>query len=694
MNNIPNTKTLDFYFANRHILSEVERIKLRKDISKSLHDKLRRKAQKINIVSAACGTGKTTALANYVAENYHLTNILVAFPTTKLLEQFEEALLKIQGSLGYVFSFEKITSKTAPKKVSKTIQDRITHSDEHGSILLVTHQGWLGMKSFPEKWNWKVFIDEVPDIDDWVPFKLPEHPQFLKDYIQVVKQVNKPDARPLYLVKVIPEKKHELQQIVDGEEDDVKDKFIRLYRALLSKYCEVFIDKDVSGEHKAFSSVSFLLMRTHKQFIGCTVLSANIEESLFYLWFEEKYNSMFCDFQAITENLKVLPEKEVTIYYYCKNNYSKSLRDSGIPSFGECVDELIKSLAGDEKWLYVSNKDWNFSYWNFMNIRPKSHGINSYMDCTNIAFNYSENRTPSHYRMLESLNLPADEVKQATYHQTIYQAAFRTELRDPLKDSGCNFIVPDKRVAEYLNSKLGNKVKIIDVSDCLPHKHPMDKSQKNARYRLKQKLKKIESSNITVASLKQSDFAVNLHSRENSFLYREDSLNRLFRALTSFSKVTLVEGEQSYISAEIYESGEFKQANVLIFEFIDIDLSPEQFIEIFWNSSNGTKHTFLICNSWTRSDENPNRFMVFMPTNRKMSSEAEVRQVREYVLGCLLDYKALKINSNEWFDATKRYALPAINIEHSSVAFQKSFGTEKNLVDVDLIAKKSTSRML
>ena len=65
----------------------------------------------------------------------------------------------------------------------------------------------------------------------------------------------------------------------------------------------------------------------------------------------------------------------------------------------------------------------------------------------------------------------------------------------------------------------------------------------------------------------------------------------------------------------------FRRSSFLVLDFDNGELSPEQFIGIFWSKARrGQKRSFLICNSLSRSLQQPNRFRVIMFYKRPATS--------------------------------------------------------------------------
>ena len=80
----------------------------------------------------------------------------------------------------------------------------------------------------------------------------------------------------------------------------------------------------------------------------------------------------------------------------------------------------------------------------------------------------------------------------------------------------------------------------------------------------------------------------------------------------------------------------FKQSSFLVLDFDDGNLSPETFIDIFWDKAKqGTRHSFIVCNSFSRSAGEPNKFRVVMFYKRPAITLEQHRNVFDYVLSRL-----------------------------------------------------------
>jgi hypothetical protein len=693
-----HTLSLNEYFNPTVPRSDSEQIQYRKDLKLARYKHHLRVTRPINFVSAKCGTGKTHWLAYLLADTNYCQNNLVAFPTRRLLKEFSKKLdkLKIGGFTG--LHHKIITSDTDPRKVKKAVIEFLKQSDEIGSILLTTHKGLLDLPYFPNSNDWNVFIDEMPNVDTPYKFTLPENSNHLLDYIEVGKCAGESGKTIVYPVRVKPNKKTALKNKVKGHNDTVKESFIDLYRDLLSPYKDVYISENslktlqTSGEQE----ILFISILKPRQFYNWTIMSANFEESILYIWFKNRHNILFNEFTSISKNLRSLPDKKIQLFYYLDRDYSMTMRNNDW-NVGQQIDHLLNdSCTCKDEWLYMANNDWDFTPPEAIRIPPKAHGLNDYKHVTNIAINYTENKYPEHIRMLSALGLDPDEIKKGTYYQTLYQSVCRTEIRDPSKDSGCEFIVPDEGAADYLNTIFGEHSTVEKIGNIRTGSPNLTKKQSDARYRNKKLVAKLLKTDGT-SEVRDDIFFVTFHERVNggkSSYKRYKSYKHLFKQFSRLADNVLdLKEESRLINAGVFTTESaarshknFVHSEMIILDFDNGKLSPEDFINVFWNDCDEKlRHTFFICNSWSRSESEPNRFRVFIPTSRTMNTISEYKTVYYYVLSRLVELESdLGLDPTSG-SAVSGFYLPCTNINEQDWAFHDEYGTERELLPVDLI---------
>ena len=72
----------------------------------------------------------------------------------------------------------------------------------------------------------------------------------------------------------------------------------------------------------------------------------------------------------------------------------------------------------------------------------------------------------------------------------------------------------------------------------------------------------------------------------------------------------------------------FHSASMLVLDFDNGSLSPEKFVEMFWTKAGrGQKRSFVICNTFSRSPDEPNRFRAILFFTTPARSIAEYQAV-------------------------------------------------------------------
>ncbi len=408
----------------------------------------------IKIVSAACGAGKSYALRKEIKKNQQQHNHLIVLPSLALVNQFYSDL-KFDG-LSLV---EKITSDTNPKKVKSTIVKYLSDCLDSSHVLIITWVAFDDLPFFKRKGNWRIFIDELPQVDSIFSVDISKNKQFITDFVELGKTINSNIAT----VAIKPNCYSKLKKANESTDDGYKN-FKPLYRAFLSDNRDVFVDitqwNAVINKQKAGTksgSLTFLAMLNPKQFSKTTLLAANIEHSLIYLWFLRFHKVKFVESKSITDALRFTEHSEETgnrvkLYYFLEDRkYSKYCRDSTLEvgkKVGNKMDELAVSFFRESDFLYVTNNDYSSTLLDrtkqAKKIPVKSHGLNTYQDYTNIYFNLALNNTPQHTILLGCLGFTEDEIKTANTYETVYQCVMRTSLRDNQSNSTVNIIVPDK----------------------------------------------------------------------------------------------------------------------------------------------------------------------------------------------------------------------------------------------------------
>ena len=124
----------------------------------------------------------------------------------------------------------------------------------------------------------------------------------------------------------------------------------------------------------------------------------------------------------------------------------------------------------------------------------------------------------------------------------------------------------------------------------------------------------------------------------------------------------------------------FHSASMLVLDFDNGTFSPEKFVEMFWTKAGrGQKRCFILCNTFSRSPEEPNRFRAILFFKTPARSIAEYQAVFDTVILRIVEegYPVAEMG----IDMTSRsgiqsFYIPCTNRAHPGHAFFEHYGTE------------------
>ena len=124
----------------------------------------------------------------------------------------------------------------------------------------------------------------------------------------------------------------------------------------------------------------------------------------------------------------------------------------------------------------------------------------------------------------------------------------------------------------------------------------------------------------------------------------------------------------------------FRQSSFLVLDFDDGNLSPEEFERIFWHEARrGQKRSFVICNSFSRSPDKPNKFRVLLFYKRPAMSLFQHKAVLESVVARLEKHgyskQSAKLDPACW-SGVQSFYVPCTNRDHQEWAFFRTHGTK------------------
>ena len=124
----------------------------------------------------------------------------------------------------------------------------------------------------------------------------------------------------------------------------------------------------------------------------------------------------------------------------------------------------------------------------------------------------------------------------------------------------------------------------------------------------------------------------------------------------------------------------FKQSSFMVLDFDNGNLSPDDFVRIFWREAKrGHKRSFVICNSFSRSPEKPNSFRVIMFYKRPATTIDQHKAILASIVhrleqnGFSADSAKLDPNCKSGIQS---FYLPCTNKAHETWAFFEKYGTK------------------
>jgi hypothetical protein len=331
---------------------------------------------------------------------------------------------------------------------------------------------------------------------------LPVNKNFITDFVEIGHNLNE----KIGIVKARDAGKNKSQ--LNQSQDEVEKIFSGLRKKLASDNWEVFVNLEAyaraagaakrrtEGCKDETRGAFYFLPLLKAQFLdGAIMLGAHFEDSLLYDWFTRYYGVKFVPFEPIMQELQVVSpcNREVQIRYlvdtpFFSKELAGRLLDDSQEILIDRMDQEVLDHYGDEKFLYVENKDRASAILenapNAIKIPVMCHGTNKYDRYNAIYFSASLNRPPQQLGMLIDLGFDPKVIQRATVHEVIYQAVMRTSLRRPNAREAVTVIVPDRAAAERTGELLGVKnVEKLEKSQLfLPKKKvPLTDTQRHSK---------------------------------------------------------------------------------------------------------------------------------------------------------------------------------------------------------------------
>ena len=410
----------------------------------------------------------------------------------------------------------------------------------------------------------------------------------------------------------------------------------------------------------------------------------------------------------------------IEIYYFLDARFFSKFKANQKGADGSAIidamDRKAAALFDGKPFLYVANNGRKSQVLEqapgAKKMEVLSHGLNCYDGYHNIYFSAALNREPRHLGILRDLGFDLGFVHEATTHEVIYQAVMRTSLRDPNATDPVTIIVPDRHAAIKLQGLIGatTVTKLGNIES--PKPRPLTLAERKRRLKVTKHFQALfaakREQNLLI-DIKCTQIAAKPHPSSNSptcivtfhqskyakkadeFIVVSCALQDFIAEFRLYAGTPIYEKEQVFFNPAHYDptidptqgyrtKANFHSASMLVLDFDKGSLSPEGFVEIFWTKA-GTaqKRSFIICNTFSRSPEEPNRFRAFMFFKTPARSLHAYQAVYDSVIARIVEqgYPIEEMGIDTTCGSgVQSFYIPCTNRAYPDHAFFEQYGTE------------------
>ena len=466
-------------------------------------------SSQITYVDLPCGSGKTHNLAEFFAETFRNSHfevpahLLYVGSSNDLIEEFSQRLCRLGVTDQRIITARHVGSDVV-RQVTAHLSDRNVHRNSH--VLLITHQTFLRLPASSHT-RWKIFTDEIPQLDWFQHLNLPKSGAFLRGLLAAY-----PYTERLSLVGAkSPTQLRELLNSRDTGIEAMRDALEKILSRThhVYTYSEAFdrFDGALTDDGQQIA-LPLLSVPNPSIFAGCCILGANFEQTMLFHYLKKNGRTPVRHAE-LTSRLRYshYPSHvgSRTKIKYCLEHrrYSKTIRKEmtteGI-TVQRALDEAISRHLGANRFLLMTNNDDQTDLLkspNVVRLSGSPHGLNAYDQEHWFVFLSALLRTNVHEAMLVELGLSKTMIRHTTTIEAAHQAAMRTNLRIPTSNEPVHIIVPDRDTAEALGkilgcaniSRLGNvEPQVKSRLDGLPHLTPSQKNKNSIAHKVEDSL--------------------------------------------------------------------------------------------------------------------------------------------------------------------------------------------------------------
>lgn len=594
----------------------------------------------VHYVPGPCGSGKTRLIAQR-AVSYARTgrNLLIVQPTMHLINQtVAEIRSQPGGALVNVTVIHGDTSSSVVGDIVSFLKD-----DAPGRVLLITHAAHERLPYIHRSDRWHLIYDEAPQAVWSVTRNLPVTHGLITRGLEATS-----DGLEGYYRITAGDAKYLNGIMRNAKRDELLTSLQDIAAKVLSPHWRVYADAEqwnnmIEGrddERRQLILHATLQPSLMQGYASASLFTADVDETaLFHLWSDARVP--FREDKSLTKRLRFGEHENgnlLTISYLSEESWSKSHRDKtaadGVSLLNHAVAR-INARFGGEPFAWMANTDIPDDVFPTHGTRlPNSpHGINQYQHLHNVALLSALLPAPSTFGFLDALGMDGEAVKTAIMRSSLYQAACRISLRNPLDETPKHAVVPDRATAEWLSSKFPGSTVISEdgmpqVAKGRPGRKRLHESDAARRVKLRHSEQQRLSAILSRLHEEKAACQSTVYATVYASRYETQGLGEIehtsFDDFASFmhdvwsENVASKTGNIPFVPAEMSggrRNSDVVSSRMLVLDNDGGDLSRAKFAELF-------PHLRMVIVNTASSTPDRERWRAFLPLD--MSVDAEI----------------------------------------------------------------------
>lgn len=429
----------------------------------------------IIIHDAPAGAGKTYASCKIVNQLVQSgERVLFVQPTKELIGKTIKELKDLKESV----RIHRLDGDVCQNVIAR-ISNHLRETDADGQVLFITQDAFMQLPYVHRPDHWNLIADEIPQVHKTFNLRYKKIHSLLTSILTTI------PIDDVWSQLAIGDYKGLVELETDMKSDNGIAKFKEALSLIKSSHWSTYVNTNeysqyVASESKKetapvlYAEMNPSIMSGYK---SVRVAGAELKESLLYKLWNTK-NIVFKDERL--SDLKYYYHENgdrVNIYYATNTNWSKGKRNKHKDDIWIPLLKKVSDLSANKQFLYLGNNDTGDLFPhsdNATRLPGMPHGLNDYTNVDMVAFLAAYNPSPQQAAFLKFRGLTDEDIIRDMYYVKAYQAILRGGIRNPKKAKPQIVVVPDRGLAEWLQSVLkGSKIEWLGLG-------PPDDSLKKA----------------------------------------------------------------------------------------------------------------------------------------------------------------------------------------------------------------------